>query len=94
MDPLNRTQLHFSRSIYRVILPDNAGPCAFPENVWMEAFEGIRMKYGRPTRILHALIAIGISLEPLLSLVMRTPKPGRVLTPLLYDRPRLLTRGG
>jgi cytochrome b561 len=48
----------------------------------MEAFEGLRMKYSRFTRILHALIAIGISLELLLSLVMKAPKPGRVLTPL------------
>lgn len=40
------------------------------------------MKYGRPTRMLHALIAVGISLELLLSLVMKTPKPDRVLTPL------------
>jgi cytochrome b561 len=40
------------------------------------------MKYGRLTRILHALIAIGISLELLLSLIMKTPKPGRVLTTL------------
>ena len=48
----------------------------------MDAFEGLRMKYGRFTRVLHTLIAIGISLELLLSLVMRTPQPGRVLTPL------------
>lgn len=40
------------------------------------------MKYNRLTRILHALIAVGISLELLLSLVMRAPKPGRVLTAL------------
>jgi len=40
------------------------------------------MKYGRFTRILHTLIAIGILLELLSSLVMRTPRPGRVLTPL------------
>ena len=29
----------------------------------MEAIERLRMKYGRPTRVLHALIAVGISLE-------------------------------
>jgi cytochrome b561 len=40
------------------------------------------MKYGRFTRILHSLIAIGILLELLSSLVMRTPRPGRVVTPL------------
>jgi cytochrome b561 len=40
------------------------------------------MKYGRFTRILHTLIAAGILLELLTSLVMRTPRPGRVLTPL------------
>jgi cytochrome b561 len=40
------------------------------------------MKYGRLTRILHALLAIAISLQLLSSLVMRTPRPGRVLTPL------------
>lgn len=40
------------------------------------------MKYGRFTRILHALIAAGISLQLLLTLVMRTPRPGRVLTSL------------
>lgn len=40
------------------------------------------MKYGRLTRILHTLIAIGISLELLLSLVMEAPKLGRVPTPL------------
>ena len=40
------------------------------------------MKYGRLTRILHALLALGISLELLLSLVMKTPKPGRVLNAL------------
>jgi cytochrome b561 len=40
------------------------------------------MKYGRLTRTLHTFIAIGISLELLLSLVMKTPKPGRALTAL------------
>jgi len=40
------------------------------------------MKYGRSTRILHTLIAVGISLELLSSLVMKTPRPGRALTPL------------
>jgi len=40
------------------------------------------MKYGRFTRILHTLIASGILLELLSSLVMRTPRSGRVLTPL------------
>jgi cytochrome b561 len=41
-----------------------------------------RLKYGRFTRILHTLIAIGITLELVSSLVLRTPRPGRVLTPL------------
>lgn len=40
------------------------------------------MKYGRFTRLLHALIAAGITLELVSSLVMRNPRPGRVLTPL------------
>jgi len=40
------------------------------------------MKYGRVTRILHVLVAVGVSFALLASLVMRTPKPGRVLTPL------------
>jgi cytochrome b561 len=40
------------------------------------------MKYGRFTRILHTLIAVGILLELLSSLMMRTPRPGRVLTPV------------
>jgi cytochrome b561 len=40
------------------------------------------MKFGRLTRILHALIAIGISLELLVSLVMKAPKLGRAVTPL------------
>ena len=34
------------------------------------------MKYGRVTRVLHLLIAIGISLQLLLSLVMEAPRPG------------------
>jgi len=41
-----------------------------------------RMKFGRFTRILHTLIAIGITLELVSSLVLRTPRPGRALTPL------------
>jgi len=40
------------------------------------------MKYGRFTRFLHTLIALGIALEMLLSLVMRMPRPGRVVSPL------------
>lgn len=40
------------------------------------------MEFGPLTRILHALIAIEISIQLCLSLVMKTPKPGRVLTPL------------
>jgi len=40
------------------------------------------MKYGGYTRILHTLIAIGITLELVSSLVMKSPKPGRALTPL------------
>jgi cytochrome b561 len=40
------------------------------------------MKYGRFTRILHSLIAAGIVVELVSSLVLRTPRPGRVLTPL------------
>lgn len=38
------------------------------------------MKYGRFTRILHTLIAVGILFELLSSLVMENPRPGRVLT--------------
>lgn len=51
------------------------------------------MKFGRVTRILHSLIAAGILLELLLSLEMRTPRPGRVLTPLQsfnYEAHRLV----
>ena len=51
------------------------------------------MKYGRFTRILHTLIALGITLEMLLSLVMRMPRPGRVLSPLQsfgYEAHRVL----
>jgi cytochrome b561 len=40
------------------------------------------MKFGRFTRLLHLLIAVGITLELLSSLFMKTPRPGRVLTPL------------
>lgn len=40
------------------------------------------MKFGRFTRLLHLLIAAGITLELLSSLFMKTPRPGRVLTPL------------
>lgn len=40
------------------------------------------MKFSRFIRILHTLIATGIVLALLSSLVMKTPKPGRVLTPL------------
>jgi cytochrome b561 len=51
------------------------------------------MKFGRFTRILHSLIAGGILLQLLLSLEMRTPRPGRVLTPLQsfnYETHRLI----
>lgn len=40
------------------------------------------MKYGRFTRVLHLFIAAGITFELLSSLFMKTPRPGRVLTPL------------
>lgn len=40
------------------------------------------MKYGRFTRILHMFVAVGITLELVSSLVLRMPRPGRVLTPL------------
>lgn len=40
------------------------------------------MKYTRFTRILHSLIAAGITLEMLLTLFMKNPRPGRVLTTL------------
>ena len=38
------------------------------------------MKYGRYTKILHALIAATIALELMLSLVMKVPRPDRSLT--------------
>uniref|UniRef100_E6QVM4 Cytochrome b561 bacterial/Ni-hydrogenase domain-containing protein n=1 Tax=mine drainage metagenome TaxID=410659 RepID=E6QVM4_9ZZZZ len=37
------------------------------------------MKYSRPIRILHLLLAAGISAQLVLSLVMKAPKPGRTL---------------
>ena len=51
------------------------------------------MKYGRFTRVLHGLMAFGIVLQLLLSLVMRTPRPGRSLTPLQtfgYENHRMI----
>lgn len=36
------------------------------------------MSYSLPIRMLHALFALGISAQMLLSLVMRQPRPGRV----------------
>ena len=38
------------------------------------------MKYSRPIRILHALFALGITLQLLLSNLMRQPRPGRLRT--------------
>ena len=38
------------------------------------------MKYSRPTKLLHALFAFGITLQLLLSLVMRQPRAGRSRT--------------
>lgn len=49
------------------------------------------MKYGLYTRVLHWLLAAAISLQMLLSLVMRPPHPGRVHTAfenLTYDAHR------
>jgi cytochrome b561 len=37
-------------------------------------------RYGTPIRVLHAALALGISLQLLLSLVMEQPRPGRTFT--------------
>ena len=38
------------------------------------------MKYSRPIRVLHALFALGITLQLVLSNLMRQPRPGRLRT--------------
>src|SRR5579871_3281416 len=40
------------------------------------------MKYGKSIRLLHSLLALGITTQLLLSLVMEQPRPGRVFSTL------------
>ena len=48
--------------------------------------DGYTAKYGRPIRILHLLLATGISAQLVLSLLMKAPKPGRTLDALQADK--------